>query len=240
MDLKTFLSDLLKEYGIYTTIAVIIVLYVAKDLWDRYASTLFSGGREPALKDHVAFKDFDRIIEHTLVNKFNCDCPIRKAIYRDILLERTKCFRKRLYEFVQTDVNSKTLYPTQQDFYIKVVSVLDGAAAEAKRNSISEGVPEFVIEQLDKDRAHLREVIGDMLKVICYSDYSYKNNTDRMRSILSFVVVFCKNYMDMLEGLLASYNGNIKNLVYNKISCKNCKICIHDEYIRKMKAALSK
>ena len=61
-----------------------------------------------------------------------------------------------------------------------------------------------------------------------------------MRAILRFSIVFCRNYMDMLESILASYNGDIKNLEYKGIICKNCKICIHDEYKKRLKASLSR
>ena len=240
MDAKTFFTELLKEYGVYTTVIVIVVLYVARDLWNRFSEKLFSSFKEPPLKDHTAFKDFDRIINHTLVSNFNCECPIRKAIYRDILIERMKCFRDKLYEFVQTDMNSKELYPTQHDFYLKVASLLDSANLESKKNSIANGIPEFIVDNLEKERKPIRVVIGDMLKVACYSEYNYRNNADRMRVILSFVIVFCKNYMDTLEKSLASYNGDIKGLKYNGISCQNCKVCIHDEFIKKQKATLSK
>ena len=242
MDLKTFFTELLKQYGIYTTVAVIIVLFIAKDLWTKLSDRLFAPKKkEPvALKDHSAFKEFDRIIEHTLVNDFKCECPIRKALYRDIMLERMKCFRKKLYEFSQTDLNSKELYPTQRDFYLKVVSVTDEANAESKKNSIANGIPEFVLETLEKHRIQMRDVLGDMLKIVCYAEYVYATNTDRMRVILSLIVAFCKNYMDMLEELLASYNGDIKTLDYKGIICKNCKICIHDDYIKRMKATLLK
>ena len=237
--LMTFFAELLKQYGLYTTLLVGALAYVFRDLWKRYSPKLFGDRRLP-LTEHTAFRDFDRIIEHSLVNDFKCDCPIRKAIYRDILIERMKCFRSKLYEFVKTDVNSRELYPTQHDFYLKVISIIDEANIESKRQSIANGVPEFVLETLEQHRLQMRSVLGDMLKVVCYSEYHYADNEDRLHYILGFIVAFCKNYMDMLEGLLASYNGDIKTLEYKGIACKNCKVCIHDEYVKKMKVILSK
>lgn len=237
--LNSFFSELLNQYGLYTTVGVVAVLYVLRDLWLRYAKRLF-GKRKVPLKDHSAFKKLDMMIEHTLVNDFHCECPIRKAIYSDILIERMKCFKNKLLEFVNTDLNSKEEYPTQHDFYLKVVSIIDDANLESRKNSIADGVPEFVIDTLEDHRMQMKYIMDDMLKVVCYSEYTYATNVDRMREILSYIVVFCKNYMDMLEGVLASYNGDIKNLEYKGITCKHCKVCIHDEYVKKMKAALSK
>jgi len=241
MDLKSFFTELLKQYGIYTTIAVIVVLYVAKDLWAKLSAKWFDGKKKfVPLKDHTAFKDFDYIIEHTLVNDFKCDCPLRRALYRDILVERMKLFKKKLYELALTDLDNKDIYPTQHELYLKIISTLDDASNEANATSISNGIPEFVLDNMEKQRTNMRVVLADMLKVICYSEYHYPNNTERMRAILSFAIVFCKNYMDMLEGILASYNGDIKNLEYKGIICKNCKLCIHDEYKKKLKASLAK
>ena len=241
MEEKSFLTELLKEYGIYTTLAVIIVLYIAKDLWKKLSAKWFEGKKKfVPLKDHTAFKEFDYIIEHTLVNDFKCECSLRRALYRDILIERMKLFRKKLYELATTDLDNKDVYPSQQEFYLKIISTLDDASNEANTTSIANGIPEFVLNNMEKQRTHMRIVLADMLKVICFSESHYPNNTERMRAILSFSIVFCRNYMDMLESILASYNGDIKNLEYKGIICKNCKICIHDEYKKRLKASLSR
>ena len=236
---NSFFSDLLSKYGLYTTIGVVAILYVLRDLWTRYANKLF-GKRKVPLKDHSAFRKFDMMIEHTLMNDFHCSCPIRRALYRDIMIERMKCFRKKLLEFVNTDLNSKDEYPTGYDFYLKVVSVIDEANIESKKNLIADGVPEFVLDKLEDHRIRLRRILDDMLKVACYSEYPYTTNVDRMHDMLSYIIVFCKDYMNMLEEELASYNGNIKNLEYKGIACKDCEVCVHDEYVKKMRATLSK
>lgn len=237
MDMRAFFEEILNQYGLFTTVAIVALMYVLKDLWGRFSTKLFRK-KTIALRDNAAFKDLDRIIEHHLVDNFNCPCPIRKALYRDILIERMKCFRKSLFEFAQTDVNSKELYPTQHDFYLKIASIIDSAHAESKRNSMANGIPEFVLDSLDDHWKQMRTVLGDMLKYICHSEYTYSSNIDRMQQILPFIVVFCKNYMDMLEGILAQYNGEIRNLEYKGVSCRHCKVCIHDEYIRMKKASL--
>ena len=164
MDLfNSFFSELLNKYGLYTTIGVIVMLYVLRDLWTRHGSRLF-GRKKVHLKDHPAFKKFDMMIEHTLVNDFHCDCPIRKALYRDIQRERTKCFKKRLLEFVDTDLNSKDEYPTGYDFYLKVVSVIDEANIQSKKNLIADGVPEFMLDRHEGHTIQLRQNFDDMIK----------------------------------------------------------------------------
>ena len=235
----TFLGELLRQYGLYTTIGVIAVLYVLKDLWTKYSYRLF-GKKRMHLKDHPAFKELDRIVEHALNNEFNCDCPIRKAIYRDILIERFKCFRNYLYEFVQTDLDDRNLYPTQHDFYVKVVSLLDTAHAEARSRSIANGIPEFILERMDKERSIEIDFFHDLLKLIIHSEYFSRTNKERMSDILGGVLTYCKGYMNHLENLLDSYNGDISDLEYHGIICKNCKVCVHDEYIRKMKQIISR
>jgi hypothetical protein len=236
---NSFFSELLSQYGLYTTIGVVAILYVLRDLWLRYAKKLF-GRKKVPLKDHSAFRQFDRLIEHTLVNDFHCSCPIRKAIYSDILIEMMKCFKNKLLEFVNTDLNNKDAYPTQHDFYLKIVSIIEDVHLESKKRSIANGVPEFVLDTLEDYRMRMKRIADDMLKVVCYSEYRYATNVDRMHEILSYIVVFSKHYMNMLEEVLASYNGNIKNLEYKGISCKGCRVCIHDEYVKKMRATLSK
>ena len=55
MDFFTsFFSELLSQYGLITTVGVVAVLYVLRDLWLRYAKKLF-GKRKVPLKDHAAF-----------------------------------------------------------------------------------------------------------------------------------------------------------------------------------------
>lgn len=236
---NSFFSELLNQYGLFTTIGVVAIMYVLRDLWLRYAKRLF-GMKKVPLKDHSAFRKFDMLIEHTLANDFHCTCPIRKAIYSDILIEIMKCFKNKLLEFVNTDLNSKDAYPTQYDFYLKIVSIIEDVHLESKKNSIANGVPEFVLDTLEDNRMRMKHIMDDMLKVVCYSEYTYATNVDRMHEILSYIVVFGKNYMHVLEEVLASYNGGIKNLEYKGISCKDCKVCIHDEYVKKMRTTLSK
>ena len=239
MDFSVFFSEVLKQYGLHTALFVVIFLYVLKDIWKKILKRLF--GKKPiALKDHVAFKELDHIIIHSIANDFKCECPIRKELYRDILMRRMTCFRDRLLEFVQTDLDNKTLYPTQHDFYLKITNVIDEASAEAKAKCIADGIPEFVLETIEEHRKQIRVIMGDMLKSICHAEYPYASNRERMQQILPFIVVFCKNYMYMLEGLLASYNGEIRKLEYKGTRCKGCKVCIHDEYVRRMKQALAK
>ena len=236
--MATFLTELLKQYGFWTTVFTVVVLYALKTIFDRVSAKWIESRNSVPLKDHPAFKEFDRIINHSLVNEFTCSCPIRKALYRDILMERMRCFKARLLDFVETDLDDKRLYPTQHDFFLKVTSIIEDANIEAKRNSIASGVPEFVFDRLETNRVSINTVLKDMLKVVCHAEYIHASNTDRMRSVLHTIVVFCKNYMDMLEETLDSYNGDISNLNYNGIACKNCRVCIHDEYVRRMKNAL--
>ena len=236
----SFLGQILKDYGLYTTVFVIAILYVLKDLWNKFADKFFGMSHTIALKNHSVFKEFDRCIEHIIANEFVCECPIRKAIYRDILIEIFKCFRNRLYEFVQTDLDSKELYPTQHDFYVKVVEVLNEARSEARKNSIANGVPEFILERMEEVQRQYISVFHDLLKQHCHTEYFNRTNTMRMSDVLQTVWTFFKNYKDTLELILDSYNGEIKNLEYHGIKCNNCRVCIHDEYVKRKKSSLSK
>lgn len=237
MEITTFFSELLKQYGFWTTFGTIIAFYTLKWLFEKFSAHIFEK-RRIKLKNHPAFKELDRIVEHALNNEFNCDCPIRKAIYRDILIERFKSFRRKLYEFVLTDLDDKKLYPTQHDFYVKVVSILDEAHAESRSKSIANGIPEFVLDRMDKERSLEVGFFRDSLKGIIHAEYFSRSNKERMSDILLGVQSYCKSYMNHLELLLDSYNGDITNLNYHGIICKNCKVCVHDEYIRKMKQTL--
>lgn len=236
----SFFIELLKQYGLYTAIGTMAILYVIKDIWKKESDLWLHTKRKIVLPTHSVFKEFDYLIEHSLKGNFNCQCRIRKALYRDIMVERLTCFKNCLLEFVKTDINSKEDYPTQYEFYLKVVSVLDEANSRARVNSINNGVPEFLLDEMEEHRALFRQCLHDILKGICYSEYSYLNNTQRMSAVLTNVVIFCKNYMDSLEEVLASFNGKIKHLNYKGVVCANCQICVHDEHINKLKKFLEK
>lgn len=239
-DSVSFFVELLRQYGIYTAIGTIAILYVLKDIWKKKSDLWLHTRRKIVLPTHSAFKEFDYLIEHSLKENFNCQCRIRKALYRDIMVERLECFKNCLLEFVKTDVNSKEAYPTQYEFYLKVASVLDDANSQARINSIHNGVPEFLLDDMEQHRAPFRQCLGDILKGICYSEYSYLNNVERMSAILTNVVIFCKNYMNLLEEVLGSFNGDIKNLNYKGVVCANCQTCVHDEHISKLKKVIKK
>lgn len=234
MDSTSFFGELLKQYGVHISLFVFLFIYVFKDLWGK-CSPLFFSSKDISIKKHLIFRDFDDIIGYTLKEEFNCECPIRKELYRDILTENIKCFRNRLYEFVQTDLESKELYPTRYDFFLKVNSVLNEARSEIRANLLARGIPVFITDRFDEHREPYQYILEAMIKTTCQSEYIYKNNTDRMRTILSTIDVFCKSQIDLVEETLALFNGDIKTLKYNGVHCENCKICIHDEYIRHTK-----
>ncbi len=235
-----FFIELLKTQGLYTTIGTIAILYVLRDIWQRKSDIWLHNRKKIVLSEHSAFKEFDYLIEHSLKENFNCSCCIRKALYKDIMVERLTCFKNCLMEFVKSDVNNKSLYPTQYEFYLKIASILDDANSQARVNAIHAGVPEFLLDDMEKHRAPLRQCLGDILKGICYSEYNYSNNVERMSAMLTNIVIFCKNYMDTLEEVLASFNGDIKDLNYKGIVCTHCSICIHDEHINRLKKAIKK
>lgn len=234
MDSSSFFGELMRQYGLHATLFVFLFIYVFKDLWTKYSS-LFFYKKDISINNHLIFKHFDEIIGYTLKDEFYCECSIRRELYKDILMEGIKCLKNRLHEFVQTDLNSKELYPTRGDFFIKVNSVLKEAHNETRANLLAKGVPTFIVDRFDDNREPYQDILEAMIKTTCYSDYIYRNNTERMNTILSTIDVFFKSHIDRTEETLASFNGDIKTLKYKNIYCENCKICIHDEYLRHAK-----
>lgn len=239
MDSTAFFGELLRQYGLHISLFVFLFIYVFKDLWGKFSSMFFFK-KDASIKKHLIFGHFDEIIEFTLNDDFACECPIRRELYKDILMETIKCFRNKLYDFVQTDLDSKELYPTRYDFFLKVNSVMNEAYSGIRINLLAKGISEFILDRFDENCESYQEILERIIETTCRSEYIYKNNTDRMKTILSTIDVFCKAHIDRVEETLALFNGDIKALKYKGITCQNCEVCIHDEYLRHAKGRMKK
>lgn len=229
---------LTSNYGVFGALLIISftlsVLYgfvsFIKQISGTVIKSKFWKRKNMNLKNHQTFLDLDFLIKHKLHN-VNTICQIRKKLYIDIVTEKISRIKEELQKFVKEDLNKLS----NKQFYLKVQSVLDDAKNQSTNNLKSNGVPQFILDTIDNKLSLVQYFYQNQIKGYCYNNYLYSNNTERMCAILDCISVSIECYMNLLEQSLSEFNGDVKKLKYNGVSCNKCHICVHDKYLSDLK-----
>lgn len=225
---------LTSNYGVFGALLIISfalsVLYgfvsFIKEISGTVIKSRFWKRKSMNLRKHQTFLDLQFIRKHKL-NNVNTSCPIRRKIYIDIISEKITCLRDELEKFIKEDLNKFS----NHEFHLRVQSLLDDAKNRSNNNLREKGMPEFILDSVNYKFNFISQIYKNNIKAICYNEYIYSNNTERMCAILDFIITAVEGYMNLLEWSLAEFNGDIKKLKYGGISCKKCQVCVHSKYL---------
>lgn len=229
--------NLTSNYGVFGALIIISltlsVLYgfvsFIKEISGTVVKSRFWKRKSMNLKKHQTFIDLDFLIKHKL-NTVKTNCPIRKKIYIDIMYDKITCLKQELENFIKEDLNKFT----QHEFHLKVQSVLDDARIKSNNDLIVKGIPQFVLDSINYKFNFFHQIYKNNIKIICYNEYLYPNNTARMCAILDCINTAIQGYMNLLEWSLAEFNGDIKKLKYGGTVCKKCQVCVHEKYLSEL------
>ena len=225
---------LTSNYGVFGALLIISftlsVLYgfvsFIKEISGTVIKSRFWKRKSMNLRKHQTFLDLYFILKHKL-NDVNTSCPIRKKIYIDIISEKIICLKQELEKFVKEDLNQFS----NHEFYLKIQEVLDDSRIKSNNDLKAKGMPQFVLDSVNYKFNFIHQIYKNNIKAICYNEYIYSNNTERMCAILDFITTAVQGYMNLLEWSLAEFNGDIKKLKYGGTVCKKCDICVHAKYL---------
>lgn len=231
--------ELVNQYGLISAcviIAVILSLAFNGSMIVRFLIDMFKrkwpAKKKLVLSEHTCFIDIDNIINHRL-HHLNIRCGIRKKLYFDIMTTRITCLKEELMKLVKSDVNSMS----QKQLFYKIDWLLDDSNKNANTKLVANGVPQFMLDMMDEKISFAYTFYHKQLKNYCYSHYLYSNNMERVWAVLDVIPVSLECYMNILESALSEFNGDIKTMNYNGTSCQNCKLCVHDEYLKSLQQA---
>ena len=243
--IKDFFIEAIKNYGVITSIVttivfVLFVIFFNQLLGKLYKilpsslsnSRLFSSiikMKERNLSRHIIFKKLNYLLNSRLPY-LNTTCPLRKAFFQKVEETRINLFTDMWREFIKTNFNELT----PQEFKLKVLDEINKTHLRINEKCLNEGVPKFLLEQLDERVHKVREAFLNQIKGYCFSQYLYSDNIDRLIAIFDLLIVYEEYFLGEFESMLDSFNGEINGTSYNGVSCLNCEKCVHEIYLKKM------
>lgn len=239
--LKSFFVELVGVLGFIPTLILIVSLIVLISISNKFIKNLvqtiwntITGSKKPRkLEKHLFFNKVDYLINYSLY-QVKTPCPLRKQIYIDAMKIRLELYKEKVLTFIQQDLNKYS----KSEFQMMVLSMLESGKKQFFLRAKEEKIPNFILDRLDEKVFGFYEVFYSEIKLFCSADYIYQDNVDRMYSILDLMMVKCEFYMNRFEKELASFNGELKHTTYKNVSCLDCKVCVHDNYLQQLKEEL--
>lgn len=168
------------------------------------------------------------------IKQINCSCPLRKQLYKTIFTIKINKFLEGLKVFVKQDINKFD----NQMFKIKLINFLQQKHLQWKQECVKNKVPQFVIQSVDDQIQDLRNMFYTNIQRIMNNVYLYSNNRQRLNVILDLFLGLQQNILNVCEEVLSSFNGQVKNLHFNGIKCKDCVVCVHQNYLKMQRIRL--
>ncbi len=186
-------------------------------------------GMQVDLSKSIFFSEMKYMIDR--LNDINCSCVLRRKLYHDIMKERLVCINDAIEEFIKRDFMA--LPP--KELAIEMMQCLDEANRVAAQRMIDNQVPEFIIKAMQEEIDIEWKFEKKRVRVLCDSEYSHEDNSTRISSVMQMIITGMKMQCALLEDALASFNGDIKKLNYHGIECMDCKLCVHDQYLKEQR-----
>lgn len=234
--LSDLFFELVSRYGLMTACgisAIVLSLAFNGSMIVRFIIDMckrkWPSEKKLVLTEHTCFIDLDNILNHRLLH-LNIRCSIRKKLYYDIMSTRITCLKEELLKLVQSDVNAMS----QKELCYKIDWMLDDANKNASTKLVANGVPQFILDMMDEKVTFAYTFYHKQLKNYCYNHYLYSSNVERVWAVLEVIPVSLECYMNILESALSEFNGDIKALNYGGTTCQNCKVCVHEEYLKSL------
>lgn len=184
-----------------------------------------------SLSEHPIFVELKALQMHYLVpQNINTKCVLRKQIYIDYMTERIKCLEDGLEGFVRQDLERLP----HRELYLAVRGVIEKANLESANNCVKRHIPQNVLDKMQEKTNDTWKSYRSQIKLYCHNEYLYQTNMERVCAVLDMIPSMLTHYMNILENALAEFNGEIKSLNYNGIVCRNCKSCVHTEFLDRM------
>lgn len=234
--IKDIFLELVNTLGFSLALIIIVALIVLIVLFKKLFPFMLKeienyvrGRNARQLENNVVFQRLNHY--QILVQGVKTTCPIRKAIYLDLMTERIRLLQEDLKRFIATDLSKYS----KAELQVEIFNLLDTVRIKFLTYCNKQGIPEPLMHRIDEIVFANREYTMSQIKVFCFSDYLYRNNYARMGEILNTICLAASWYMGAFEKVLESLNGDISTLNYKGISCRKCKVCVHDKFLKRQK-----
>lgn len=236
----SFFVYIAQEYGILTSIfSFVLVLslgikYKDKLKWlfkffkkNKYDFQKMFDGNNEQFNQQLIFYRLQHLV-NVRIKQINCYCVLRKQLYKKIFTIKINKFLQGLKVFVKQDFN---LFDKQM-FGMTLINFFQQKHLQWKEQCVKNEIPQFIIDSIDYEIQDLRKMFYTNIQRIISNSYLYSNNRQKLNIVLDLFLGLQENILNVCEQVLSSFNGQVKNLTFNGVKCKQCAICVHEEYLR--------
>lgn len=221
--------NIYKETGIIGTLfilSVFIVLKIVYDLLKTDSSTVIKTIYKYRKIDLSIIKKKFLYIKNVRLKKLDIVCDKRRLIFVDFTMIRIDSFLEMLELFENQDIKNMT---NQELFYFIKESVIK-YTDRTNNESLSAGIPSVVCDIIRKEEKDEQEVLSNVIKNICFSEYLYKTNREKILVICDFFCTILDSTIVNLRRSLDVLNGQLDGIIYRGIACDNCSLKSCNKY----------
>lgn len=225
--------DIYKELGFLGVVSMIFIIVAAfliydlgKKLNEKIALIPFLNRKKIRIKNSTVFERLN-FFQKFRVNKIRVDCPLRKKIFSDIVLDRIDKLRSKLLE-VSNMQESKINEMNNDEMYNFWENLLYSASSESNAVLLFNGVPSIAIKKYDSFDFTENDILKKFFERVIYCDSVYDNNVEKFIAIMDFLGITIDILLMNIEKSIHQINGDLNNVEYRNYSCKNCRAdCEH-------------
>lgn len=247
--LKDFFLNLVREYGTFSSFCITallcLLIYLINSVLKRKSGILqndfihkylfYTNKKqyEQKLEQHVIFKKLEASLEVRL-DHIRTSCSIRKVIFQKIFKIRTKLLLEALRGIIKKDINVYNI----EVFHQEILFMLQKINNDWKNECLEEGIPDFVIQQVESEIKPYRKVYFKQIERIMENSYLYYNNKERMIAVFDILIPLQEMILNETQHILSSFNGELKGKTVCGASCQDCAKCVHEIYLKKKQEEL--
>lgn len=247
--LKEIFLNLVREYGTFSsfcmTAILCLLIYLINSILKRKSGVLqndfihkylFYTNKEEYeqnLEEHVIFKKIEALLEVRL-DHICTSCNLRRVIFQKIFKIRMKLLLEALREIIKKDINVYNI----EIFHQEILFMLQKVNNDWKTECLEEGIPDFVIQQVESQIKPYRKVYFKQIERIMENSYLYYNNKERMIAVFDILIPLHEMILNETEHVLSSFNGELKGKTICGASCQDCAKCVHEIYLKKKQEEL--
>ena len=235
MNIESLIDFFLKlkdSLGWGMSIAIFIVAVTAVTCWKKLIDIAIGLLHSLIQKEFLKFNR-NGVLRHPLFFKLKyleqqrlkflkCQCPLRKKIFRDLMIIRVKCMDFVLKDFVNNNDIGKY---SESECKFKLSSIIYDIFLRWEEESKRAEIPEVVINRLLECIQDIRDGIIAYINTSSNSYSNFNNNYAKVYALLDIISGFEELLIIRLEMKIDSMNGEISNCEYKGIKCEHCIHC---------------
>lgn len=227
-----FFLSLKEKMGWKTALVIVISTLLISAFWKKLSNLLMNYAHALIQREVMKFNK-SGLLRHPVFSKLKylqeqrlkmlkCSCPLRKKIFGDLMIIRTRTMEQHLRDLVEDEELDKyTDGECQLKLLGTVYNIFIGWEDEARK----EKIPEPVIVRFVDYVQDIREGIIAYVQSSTNSYSYFKNNYAKVYALLDIVSGFEELIIIRLELELKEMNGEISASEYKGIKCQHCNEC---------------